>query len=120
MPTLAIVTPTPALFDPSCKPKRTFSIAHDDFLSERIMIFDIDLERSSKEARIVQLFVMAYDPSKWEYCGKFNEYIKPPKSDKLEERAMEVHGIQPNQESYLDLFFWHNVVNENDTSWGHM
>jgi hypothetical protein len=40
-PTLAIVTPTPALSDPSCKPRRTFSIAHDDFLSESIMIFNI-------------------------------------------------------------------------------
>jgi hypothetical protein len=117
-PTLAIVTPTPALSGPTHTPKRTFSIAHDDFLSERIIIFHIDLEHSSKEAGIMQLLVVAYDSSKPEYCGKFNEYIQPPKSDKLEERAMEVHGIQPNQESYLDLFLWHNFVNENDTSRG--
>jgi hypothetical protein len=33
-PTVAIVTPTPALSGPSCKPRWTFSIAHDIFLSE--------------------------------------------------------------------------------------
>jgi hypothetical protein len=85
-PTLAIVTPTPALSGPTHTPKRTFSIAHDDFLSERIIIFHIDLEHSGKEAGIVQLSVVAYDPSKEEYCGEFNEYIQPPKNAKWEER----------------------------------
>jgi hypothetical protein len=66
----------------------------------------------------MQLLVVAYDPSKREYCGEFNECIQPPKNAKWEERAMEVHGIQPHQESYLDLFLRHNFVNENDTSWG--
>jgi hypothetical protein len=66
----------------------------------------------------VQLLVVAYDPSKQEYCGEFIECIQPPKSAKWEERAMEAHGIQPNQESYLDLFLPHNFVNENDTSSG--
>jgi hypothetical protein len=33
---------------------------------------------------------------------------------------MEVHGIHPNQESYLDLYLRDNFVNENDTSWGCM
>jgi hypothetical protein len=31
---------------------------------------------------------------------------------------MEVHGIHPNQENYLDLYLRDNFVNENDTSWG--
>jgi hypothetical protein len=86
-PTLAIVTPTPALSGPTHTPKWTFSIAHDDFLSERIIIFHIDLEHSGKEAgTIVQLSVVTYDPSKEEYCGEFNEYIQPPKNAKWEER----------------------------------
>jgi hypothetical protein len=76
-----------------------------------------DLEHSSKEAGIVQLLVVAY-PSKCENCGQFDEYIQPPKNAKWEDRAMVLHGILPNQESYLDLFLRHNFVNENVTSWG--
>jgi hypothetical protein len=37
------------------------------------------------------LFI-AYNPSKEEYCGKFNDYIPSLP------RAIEVHGIQPNEE----------------------
>jgi hypothetical protein len=101
-PTVAIVTPTPAFSGPMHTPRRTFSIAHDDFLSERIIIFHVDLEHSGKEAGIVQLSVVAYNPSQGEYCGEFNEYIQPPKNAKWDERAMQAHGIRPNQERIMN------------------
>jgi hypothetical protein len=39
------------------------------------MIFHTDLEHSGRKARIVELLVAAYNPSKEEYCGEFNNYI---------------------------------------------
>jgi hypothetical protein len=65
---------------------------------ERIVIFHVDLEHAGEEAGTVQLSVVAYDPSKQEYCGKLNKYVQPPKNAKWEEGAMEVHGIRLNQE----------------------
>lgn len=62
-PTHAVVTPAPASSDCIRKAKRSYSIAHDDFLSERVIIFHIDLEHSGQDAGIVQLSVVAYDPS---------------------------------------------------------
>ena len=97
-PTHVVVTPAPASSDHTQKAKRSYSIAHDDFLTERVIIFHIDLKHSGQDAGIVQLSVIAYDPSKEEYCGEFNEYVQPPKNAKWEKGAMEVHGIRPNQE----------------------
>jgi hypothetical protein len=39
------------------------------------IIFHIDLEHSGNKARIVELLVIVYNPSKEEYCGEFNDYI---------------------------------------------
>jgi Exonuclease len=114
-PTHAVVTPAPASSDRTHKAKQSYLIAHDDFLSERVMIFHIDLEHSGKDARIVQLLVVAYDPSKGEYCGEFNKYVRPLKNAKWEKGTMEVHGIHPNQEriknasSIVDV--WPRFVN---------
>jgi hypothetical protein len=96
MPPHPIVTLAPTLLDHAHKPKRSYSIAHDDLLSERIIIFHIVLEHGGKEAGIVQLSVVAYYPSKDEYCSKFDKCIQSPKHAKLEKGAMEVHHIQPN------------------------
>jgi hypothetical protein len=114
-PTHAVVTPVPASSDHTPKAKRSYSIAHDNFLSGRVIIFHIDLEHSGQDVGIVQLSVIAYDPSKEEYCGEFNEYVQPPKNAKWEKGAMEVHGIRPNQEriknagSIVDV--WPRFVN---------
>jgi hypothetical protein len=66
-------------------------------LKERVVIFHTDLKHTGQDAGIVQLLVIAYDPSKEEYCGEFNEYVQPPKNAKWE-KGMEVHGIRPNEE----------------------
>jgi hypothetical protein len=75
MPNHAIVTPTPASSHCSHKLKQSYLIAHDYFLCERVIIFHIHLEHSGQDARIVQLLVVAYEPSKDKYCGEFNDYI---------------------------------------------
>jgi hypothetical protein len=61
-PKSAIITPSEHAIAPSTtshKPKRMQSIVHDDLLEDRVMIFNIDLEHSGNEARIVQLSVVA-------------------------------------------------------------
>jgi hypothetical protein len=75
LPNHAIVTPAPASSYCFHKLKQSYLIAHDDFLSERVVIFHIDLKHSGQDARIVQLLVVAYEPSKDKYCGEFNDYI---------------------------------------------
>jgi inhibitor of KinA sporulation pathway (predicted exonuclease) len=74
------------------------------------------LKHSGQDARIIQLSIIVYAPTKEKYCGKFDEYVQPPKNVKLEKGAsMEVHGIQPNQErmknagSIVDV--WPRFVN---------
>ena len=59
----SLITLVPASSNHTYKAKRSNSIAHIDFLSERFVIFHINLEHSGKEAGIVlQLLVVAYEP----------------------------------------------------------
>jgi hypothetical protein len=97
-PTYAVVSPAPLSFVATRMQKRVYSIAHDDLLSDRIIIFHIDLEHSGEEAGIVQLSVVAYNPSSQQFCGEFDEYVQPPKNAKWEKGAMEVYGIRPDQD----------------------
>jgi hypothetical protein len=114
MPNHAIVTPAPVSSHCSHKLKQSYSIAHDDFLSERVIIFHIDLEHSGQDARIVQLLEVAYDPSKDEYCGEFNDYIPSlpiMPSGKREQQKCMVESGQMKRESknagsIVDVWLW--------------
>jgi hypothetical protein len=58
----SLITLVPASSNRTYTAKRSNSIAHIDFLSERVVIFHIDIEHSGKEAGIVlQLLVVEYE-----------------------------------------------------------
>ena len=97
----AVITPSEHTNAPSStshQPKRMHSIVHDDFLKDRVMIFNIDLEHSGDEAGIVQLSVVAFDASNSAVHSEFNEYVKPPQNARWSKKCMEIHGIRPTQE----------------------
>jgi hypothetical protein len=74
------------------------SIVHDDFLKDRVVIFNLDLEHSGNEAGIVQLSVVAFDASDSAVRSEFSEYVKPPQNARWSTKCMEIHGIHPTQE----------------------
>jgi len=76
--------------------KRTKSIAHDDWVCHRVMIFHVDLEHGGDACGVLQLSVVAYDAKEIKAVGEFDEYIKPPANAVWSSHASDVHGIFPN------------------------
>jgi hypothetical protein len=77
-------------------PKRTNSIAHDDWVGHCSVILHVDLEHGGdKECGVIQLSAVAYEPKENKAVGKFDDYIKPPANAVWSNHASEVHGIYP-------------------------
>jgi hypothetical protein len=74
---------------------RSKSIAHDDWVHGRSIIFHVDLEHGGDACGVIQLSVVAYDPTGHKVVGEFNDYIKPPTNAFWSSHASAVHGIYP-------------------------
>jgi hypothetical protein len=74
----------------------TKSIAHDDWVGHQAMIFHVDLEHGSDACGVLQLSVVAYDPTDVKVVGEFDEYIKPPANAVWSSHASDVHGLYSN------------------------
>jgi hypothetical protein len=62
----------------------------------RSIIFHVDLEHGGDACGVLQLSVVAYDPSaEAKIIGEFDEYIKPPANAVWSDHASDVHGIYP-------------------------
>jgi hypothetical protein len=72
---------------------RSNSIAHDDLAHGRSIIFHVDLEHGGDACGVLQLSVVAYDPTGANIIGEFDEHIKPPAHAVWSDHASDVHGI---------------------------
>jgi hypothetical protein len=85
--------------------KRTKSIAHDDWVCHQAMIFHVDLEHGGDAcAGVLQLSVVAYDPTDIKVVGGFDEYIKPPANAVWSSHVSDVHGIDPKDVRITSAF----------------
>jgi hypothetical protein len=67
-PTPGLTLPNPVSTAPS-KTKRSASVAHDDLVGHRSVIFHVDLEHGGDNCGVLQLSVVAYDPIEGEIVG---------------------------------------------------
>jgi hypothetical protein len=81
---------------PTTNKKRAKPIAHDDWVCHQGMIFHVDLEHGGDACGVLQLPVVACDPTYVKVVGEFDEYIKPPANVVWSSHASDVHGIYPN------------------------
>jgi hypothetical protein len=84
--------------------KRTKSIAHDDWVCHQAMVFQVDLEHGGDACGVLQLSVVAYDPTYTKVVGEFDEYIKPLGNAVWFSHASDVHGIYPNNVRITSAF----------------
>jgi hypothetical protein len=76
--------------------KRKKAITHDDLAGLTSILFHVDLEHGGDYCGVLQISVVAYNPSEAKVIGEFDEYIKPPANATWSDHASEVHGIYPN------------------------
>jgi hypothetical protein len=89
-PTTTVVTV------PTTNKKGTKSIANDDRVCHRAMIFHVDLQHGDGACGVLQLSVVAYDPTDVKVADEFDEYIKPPANAVWSSHASDVHRIYLN------------------------
>jgi hypothetical protein len=75
--------------------KQTNSIAYEDWVGHQSLIFHVDLEHGGDACGVLQLSVLAWDPTGFKVIGEFDEYIKPPATALWLDHASEVHGLNP-------------------------
>jgi hypothetical protein len=92
-----LTLPNPVLTAPS-KTKRSVHVAHDDLVGHRSVIFHVDLEHVGDNCGVLQLLVVAHDPTEGKIVGKFDKHIKPPATAIWSNHASEIHGRHPNDE----------------------
>jgi DNA polymerase III alpha subunit (gram-positive type) len=79
-------------------PRRTHSVAHADFESKKIILFNVDLETGGDSCGPVQISVAAYNPHEKRSLSEFDAYIRPAKGALWSQATINVHGIQPTQQ----------------------
>jgi hypothetical protein len=84
--------------------KRTKSIAHDDWVCHQAMIFHDDNEYGGDACGVLQMSVVAYDPTDIKVVGEFHECIKPPANAVWSSHASDVHSIYPNDVRITSAF----------------
>jgi hypothetical protein len=78
---------------PTTNLNRSKSIAHDDWVGSRSIIFHVDLEHGGDACGVLQLSVVAYDPTGRQVVGEFDYYIKPPANALWSSHASAIHGL---------------------------
>jgi hypothetical protein len=96
--TTVMTVPTPVSLIVVLTTKRTNSIAQDDWVGHRSIIFHVELEHGGDACGALQLSVVAYDPKDAKVVGEFNKCIKLPANAVWSYHASEVHGIYPTDD----------------------
>lgn len=95
-------------------PRRTHSVAHDDFVAETIVLFNVDLETGGNDCGPIQISVAAFDPQDKESLEEFDSYVKPGNGAIWSQHTINVHGIEPSQQRIKDASpiedVWHNLL----------
>ena len=94
--------------------KQKNSIAHEDWVGHRSLIFHVDLEHGGDACGVLQLSVVAYDPTGFKVISELDEHIKPLATALWPDHASEVHGLYPTDErirSAMSIFkVWNRFV----------
>jgi hypothetical protein len=69
-------------------PRRTHSIAHNDFEDKNIVLFNVDLETGGNDCGPVQISVAASDPQNKTSLEEFDSCVKPAIDAEWSQRAM--------------------------------
>jgi hypothetical protein len=83
-------------------PRRTHSVAHEEFEAKNIVLFNVDLETGGDSCGPVQISVAAYDPHGMKNLAEFDSYVKPAKGAQWSQATINVHGILPSQQRIKD------------------
>jgi hypothetical protein len=112
-------SPTPASGDQEGNqrkkaPRRTHSVAHEDFGAKNIVLFNVDLETGGNLCGPVQISVAAFDPHNKISLVEFDSYVKPAFGAKWNQFTINVHGIEPSQQRIKDArqieAVWHDLL----------
>ena len=82
------------------KPRRKYSIAHDDYVSGRVVNFDTDVEDINAND-LVQLSCVASDQN-GNILGKFDQFIKPPDDAEWDPIKCDVHKYTKDDERVVN------------------
>jgi hypothetical protein len=85
--------------------------SHDNLVGHRSVIFHVDLEHGGNNCGVLQLSVVACNPTEGKIVGEFDKHVKPPATAIWSNHAMEhiptmkeSHLLWKSQKSGCDLF----------------
>jgi hypothetical protein len=95
-------------------PRRTHSVAHEDFVANNVVLFNVDLETGGNDCGPVQISVAAYDPRNKISLDEFDSHVKPANGAEWSQHTINVHGIEPSQQRIKDASqiedVWHDLL----------
>ena len=95
-------------------PRRTHSVAHEDFVANNVVLFNVDLETGGNDCGPVQISVAACDPRNKISLDEFDSHVKPANGAEWSQHTINVHGIEPSQQRIKDASqiedVWHDLL----------